>query len=367
MRAQLKSDSTYKFYADHNSYLAKDVGLPFFKQFMNRFKIINDAVNKTNYYFAEDDQIKVAIGMKTMTEKEIHHLNLSPLPPIDSSAKLLSVTATKLLTVSATEQRDLMLEMKKRQENSGYCYESEQFNEGHINRMLREQPDIKKRQVERTKRIIVDLIANSSLRTTSYGGTMYLNDFDLVPTSQWDDVAMISRGDQGRDGTDQTLSMKLPFGFQSKIVDNDLHDFKERFVLDMREEKSIGGRWVQAKCLWLQPSVGFSYKIGKGLIAYNKDLKTNGPYATAAQPKKLIQRLNGNVYKLLLEGSPKEPINSGVNRKEFARKAMERLQDDLCYIDYEEVDLAVCQADKFRFEVALANVTKNINPEMNVA
>jgi hypothetical protein len=209
-----------------------------------------------------------------------------------------------------------------------------------------------------------DLLRDSSLNTPK-NGAIRVESLKLVPSNQWDDVKAESRSQESCDTLDQILELTLPFDFLNKIVKNDLNNFRDRFVLDIREKKSIGGEWVQAKCLWLQASVGFTYKVVQGMIAYHEVLKWDGPFSTAAQPRKLIQRLNKDVALTLKNGRPSESYIP--NREDFAKIAIDRLGDDLSYIDYFNVDIAVCQSDKFRFEVALASATKHLIQDKEVA
>jgi len=342
-----------KYYHPENldglSDVAKELGVKFFKEFMTSYKNMKDNEASDRYY--DTDLISFLLGQSVRQED-------SGFTPIKSKS-LLSIRSTRLILEAVLADRDEVIQQRMRIE-----YKQKQFKDGHINQMLGETPNIKDRQVQRTKKGLEDLFRHSSLKTPQ-NGAIVVDSLKLVPSNQWDDVKADSRSQESCDTLDQRLELTLPFDFLNKIVKNDLNNFRDRFVLDIREKKSIGGEWVQAKCLWLQASVGFTYKVVQGMIAYHEVLKWDGPFSTAAQPRKLIQRLNKDVAFKLKDGRPSEGYIP--NREDFAKIAIDRLGDDLSYIDYPNVDIAVCQSDKFRFEVALASATKHLIQDKEVA
>jgi|TARA_B110000285_G_scaffold233326_1_gene306751 hypothetical protein len=339
-----------KYYHDNLDLVndvAKELGVKFFKEFMTSYKNMeNESVS-----YNCGDLISFLLGQSVRQED-------SGFTPIKSKS-LLSIRSTSLILEAAIQDRDEVIQQRRRIE-----YKQKQFKDGHINQMLGETPNIKDRQAQRTRKGLEDLFRYSSLKTPQ-NGAIRVDSLKLVPSNQWDDVKAESRSWESCDTLDQILELTLPFDFLNKIVKNDLNNFRDRFVLDIREKKSIGGEWVQAKCLWLQASVGFTYKVVQGMIAYHEVLKWDGPFSTAAQPRKLIQRLNKDVALTLKNGRPSESYIP--NREDFAKIAIDRLGDDLSYIDYFNVDIAVCQSDKFRFEVALASATKHLIQDKEVA
>jgi hypothetical protein len=339
-----------KYYHDNLdglSDVAKELGVKFFKEFMTSYKNMeNESVS-----YNCGDLISFLLGQSVRQED-------SGFTPIKSKS-LLSIRSTSLILEAVLADRDEVIQQRRRIE-----FKQKQFKDGHINQMLGETPNIKDRQVKRTMKGLEDLLRDSSLNTPK-NGAIRVESLKLVPSNQWDDVKADSRSQESYDTLDQVIELTLPFDFLNKIVKNDLNNFRDRFVLDIREKKSIGGEWVQAKCLWLQASVGFTYKVVQGMIAYHEVLKWDGPFSTAAQPRKLIQRLNKDVALTLKNGRPSESYIP--NREDFAKIAIDRLGDDLSYIDYFNVDIAVCQSDKFRFEVALASATKHLIQDKEVA
>jgi hypothetical protein len=339
-----------KYYHDNLdglSDVAKELGVKFFKEFMTSYKNMeNESVS-----YNCGDLISFLLGQSVRQED-------SGFTPIKSKS-LLSIRSTSLILEAVLADRDEVIQQRRR-----IGYKQKQFKDGHINQMLGETPNIKDRQVKRTMKGLEDLLRDSSLNTPK-NGAIRVESLKLVPSNQWDDVKADSRSQESYDTLDQVIELTLPFDFLNKIVKNDLNNFRDRFVLDIREKKSIGGEWVQAKCLWLQASVGFTYKVVQGMIAYHEVLKWDGPFSTAAQPRKLIQRLNKDVAQTLKNGRPSEGYIP--NREDFAKIAIDRLGDDLSYIDYPNVDIAVCQSDKFRFEVALASATKHLIQDKEVA
>ena len=339
-----------KYYHDNLDLVndvAKELGVKFFKEFMTSYKNMeNESVS-----YNCGDLISFLLGQSVRQED-------SGFTPIKSKS-LLSIRSTSLILEAVLADRDEVIQQRRR-----IGYKQKQFKDGHINQMLGETPNIKDRQVKRTMKGLEDLLRDSSLKTPQ-NGAIRVDSLKLVPSNQWDDVKANSYSQESYDTLDQVIELTLPFDFLNKIVKNDLNNFRDRFVLDIREKKSIGGEWVQAKCLWLQASVGFTYKVVQGMIAYHEVLKWEGPFSTAAQPRKLIQRLNKDVAQTLKNGRPSEGYIP--NREDFAKIAIDRLGDDLSYIDYPNVDIAVCQSDKFRFEVALASATKHLIQDKEVA
>jgi len=352
-----------KYYHPENldglSDVAKELGVKFFKEFMTSYKNMKD--NKASERYYDADLINFLLGQEEITNMvaDWGETFASGFTPIQSKS-LLSMRSTRLILEEfALEDRNEVLRLRRTIDGR-----QKHFKDGHINQMLGETPNIRDRQVKRTMKVLEDLFRDSSLRTPQ-NGDIRVESLKLVPSNQWDDVKADSRSYESYDTLDQKLELALPFDFLNKIVKNDLNNFRDRFVLDIREKKSIGGEWVQAKCLWLQASVGFTYKVVQGMIAYHEVLKWDGPFSTAAQPRKLIQRLNKDVAQTLKNGRPSEGYIP--NREDFAKIAIDRLGDDLSYIDYFNVDIAVCQADKFRFEVALASATKHLIQDKEVA
>ena len=209
-----------KYYHDNLDLVndvAKELGVKFFKEFMTSYKNMeNESVS-----YNCGDLISFLLGQSVRQED-------SGFTPIKSKS-LLSIRSTSLILEAAIQDRDEVIQQRRRIE-----YKQKQFKDGHINQMLGETPNIKDRQAQRTRKGLEDLFRYSSLKTPQ-NGAIRVDSLKLVPSNQWDDVKAESRSWESCDTLDQILELTLPFDFLNKIVKNDLNNFRDRFVLDIRE------------------------------------------------------------------------------------------------------------------------------------
>jgi hypothetical protein len=250
-----------KYYHDNLdglSDVAKELGVKFFKEFMTSYKNMeNESVS-----YNCGDLISFLLGQSVRQED-------SGFTPIKSKS-LLSIRSTSLILEAVLADRDEVI-----QQRWGIEYKQKQFKDGHINQMLGETPNIKDRQVKRTMKGLEDLLRDSSLNTPK-NGAIRVESLKLVPSNQWDDVKADSRSQESYDTLDQVIELTLPFDFLNKIVKNDLNNFRDRFVLDIREmlmAASLSRIYLQGSSR--DDCVSRSSKMGRAIFYSSPAKKVN--------------------------------------------------------------------------------------------